>query len=477
MRKLSFLVLCSAIAAAAGCSGDSDDVSGFRVTVLDDVQEAVYDDIAGQYKAVVSDGRISLTLLLGLQCDGLAMDGPVPAAGNYSPGQEEGRNIVAEGSFWTDDAGEYRISGGSVSSLPGDGLVSLSGSVEDGNGNSLHFKTVPFEFSHTAAGTVDFSACDASCSDGLCAISMEGETGSVALVLAAPDVPAGDGIPAGEYRMSDNTLTQVSFSGIEGVSGTVGDAVLTVSKSCGAYDIAGVLCVEDGPMFRIRYEGYLFSEAGQTIGSSVCGHWSMETGRWCIPDDQTTEWTISDTYDAEYGVDILGFSDENTLVFSGLFDASFNMIARVSGSSLIVDANPETNPVAYVNTTKGNYRLFLTLFDPDTGYLMIWDDVEFLLSEDGTSLSVVEEVRDFKDSQTGQMKQASYRYMGLIGLDDEGVRVSMFEQWPFAELPVFTREGTGASRSAVPARRSAGKLLQVNGTVSREEVISVTPAF
>lgn len=477
MRKLSLLILCPAVAVLAGCSAESEDVSGFHVSVLDSVQEAVYDDLLGQYKAIVSDGNTSLTLLLGMQSDGLSMDIPVPVTGNYSFSENDGRQQISDGSSWTDGTSEFIISEGSVSAYSMDGKTTLSGSVSDGKGNSLHFMSESLEFTHSSIAVLDFSGCTGSCSGGKCTIELTGESGDVTLVVSSPDAVSGDEIPAGEYRMTDKTLEEVNVSGIEGLDGSVADGVLTVARKSGLFNIAGVLRMGDGQVFRIVYEGYGIPESAGTAGNEMCGQWTMTTEKWCLPDDKTGEWTISDSYDASYSVDIVGFSNESTMVLSGLFDVSFNCIGKVSGRSLIVESNPETNPVAFVNTSKGNYSLFLALFDPDTGYIRMWDEVELALSDDGSSLSVVGQVHDFTDSQTGQTKHANYRYMGLLGLDEEGLRVSMFEQWPFAELPVFVKDGAMSVKASNVFRRSSGEPLSVNSIISRDEVISVTPVL
>lgn len=468
--------MCSAVA-LAGCSSDPEDVNGFRSNVFDSVQEAVYDDMLGQYKAVLSDGGTSLVLLLGMQSDGLWMDAPLPATGNYSFSNDDARHQICDGSSWTDGTSEFIISGGSVSAYSIDGKTSLSGSVSDGKGNSLHFKSETLEFSHSSIAVLDFSGCTGSCSGGKCSIELSGESGNMTLVLSVPDAVSGDDIPAGEYRMSDNAFEVVDLSGMEGLVGSVDDGVLTVARKTGLLHIAGVLRMEDGQSFRIIYEGYGTPESVGSAGNEMSGHWTMTAGKWCLPDEETGEWTMSDTYDASYSVDIVGFSNESTMVLSGLYGESFNCIGKVSGRSLVVESNPETNPVAYVNTSKGYYSLFLALFDPDTGYVRMWDEIELSLSDDGGSLSVVGQIHDFNDSQTGQIKHANYTYMGLLGLDEEGLRVSMFEQWPFAELPVFAKDGVRSAEASHSVRMSSGEPLSVNCIIGRDDVISVTPVL
>lgn len=471
MRKLLFFLGAASFAAACGCSPETvTSPSGTPTSIMETVSEASYDDGSGIYKAVLTDGKATVTLYLGTQPEGVAMDSPMPSTGNYSIMSSDESNRICEGSSWTDAGGSYAIADGSVSAVAGDAGVSLSGSVSDGKGNFFRFKGNDISFTHSLDGCVVFGRCRSSYADGKLTLSLSSENVTCDIVLASD----GEDVPSGKFSLADGTLVSAAWNEADDTA-VPNTMTLSISRKGLAYRISGVVSMDDADT-RIMFDGDISSGTSHAdIAEAVCGNWIPSAGKWYVYDNASGKWGITDSYDKEYSMDIIGLDAKSALMFRGLYEQEFNVLATIKDNSIFIDANPETNPVAHVTTEKEGYWLFYTLFDPDIEYLMIWDDVEFKVADDFGSIGVVEEIKEFTNSQTGQKQKAHYRYFGIIGIDEKGERVAMFETWPFMELPVFTKPGFVPSSPAAKSCVSVSEPLKASWTVAADEIISITP--
>lgn len=475
MRKLLFLLGAVSIAAVHGCSTETGRPSGASTIVMETVSEASFDDRNGIYKAVLTNGESSVTINLGTQPGGVAMEVPTPCTGNYSISSSDKSYSLLEGN-WTDAGGSYKISGGTVSAVAGDGTATISGSVKDGMGNSFRFKAEGVQFTHSVEEMMAFGSCRSSYADGLFSLSMESGNIECDIVIPAAESGADVEIPAGSFSISDGTIKSAVWNDGENEI-SISDMTLCVSGNSGSYTISGVVSAAALQGTRIIYEGPVSSdsEAGGEVSDLICGSWSWDVDSLCVYDKSSDQWEVVSVKDEQYGADLIGLEDKSYMMMKGIFEEDFNVLGRISEGSLLVDANPESNPVAYITTADANYWLFLTLFDPDTGRLMMWDPVEFKISEDFNSISTVQISREFTDGQTGQKMHADYRYLGIIGYDKDKGRVTMFENWPLVKLPVFVRPGSTASAAECKTVVSGPEPLMVSGTITDDEIISITP--
>lgn len=325
-------------------------------------------------------------------------------------------------------------------------------------------------FTHSVEPSVLFDNCSISFSDETFVVEMRAE-GVVCefCIPAGPDIAE---LPAGSYSLSEGTLTNAMWNGT-----AVSDMTLCVLKKADLYTVSGTVSGNGIPESRIVFDGGISSGQNNNISDLISGSWVMNADSWYVYNESDAKWEISDSYDGQYAMDIIGMHNKSYMMLCGLFRNDFNVLGRVNETSIVVDANPRTNPVAHINTTEGGFWLFLTLFDPDIEYLMIWDDVEFKVSDDFGTISTVEEIKEFTNSQTGQKNKAHYRYLGLIGLNDAGEKVVMFEEWPFVELPTFTRPGVTPSSDGREVRISDAEPLKSSGTITSDKIISVTPLY
>ena len=132
--------------------------------------------------------------------------------------------------------------------------------------------------------------------------------------------------------------------------------------------------------------------------------------------------------------------NKNRLFYgSGFWDMYCGFLMDVKSDKLVISTDPTENPVAMVTAGLKQYVLFITLYDPHTGYLLsAGKEIELSWTEDYGKLTVKGVKGQVTDSETGDLIDVNYEYMGVIGTAN-GSSYTLFSNWSFAYLPTLEK--------------------------------------
>ena len=142
-------------------------------------------------------------------------------------------------------------------------------------------------------------------------------------------------------------------------------------------------------------------------------------------------------------------------------------------NTMFIPSSHETNPVALVSAGSSRYLLFLTLYDPATGYFRTSsasNSVPVVLSDDYSTMSVQP-----MTSVSSEGEEINYNYLALFGVNTTSGSYTRFTNWPCIYIPQFTRpDAAGPAAAPAPLRVKGGNVKAVE-VVPSESITEIIP--
>lgn len=448
-------------------------------TVILDQSTAIYEDLNGIYTLELEGDGTILKMEFPASANGIMYENPVPETGFYSIDALDLNHIINVIS-WSDETGNQQISDAMVSVISEEGSCTLDGTlVSSDKSTKLHFKTNEISFAHTVTRTIDVHNAVSEYSENEFILSLYGNNTELKLVLIPETITDTLHIPDGEYSYVDGSVLSGSCI-LSDDSGdhNVKDIWVEIFRKDGGYMLYGIVTFEDNTYARFSFKGTIYS--ADTFSSQIFldlgGEWNMSTDSWLVYNADNSAWEYSDIGDT-YSMSMSGIPDYNCFLSTGLFDSSFSFLTYFDDEGLFIPCSVTSNPIAIVQSGSGSFYLFATLYDPETGYFMSGNNaVPIALSDDLSHFDVMACETEVTDDN-GEHINVSYTYFGLIGRKTTSNTYSMFSNWPFLRLPVFSRPGTDGVPSSFQAMKleEGSENIKVSETIVDDGTLRIIP--
>lgn len=404
-----------------------------------------------------------------------------PEAGNYSPAASTGShtaghyNLGGNATYWTAEGIKYLVKSGDFTIAVKENICHITGEFLSEEGAVLQFSfQAALQFRYQAVSDkIGFTFV----SDARYQTVQDGEIGAYRLELtddskeytlglvffdqlaadsqqplpAAGNYAAGEkgATVAGTFRPGDaETLSY--WKDKEGlhpiVSGTFSVAYENVFVQ-----LKGTLTSEDGKTLNFGYQGKLDfpgEEASYNLYTNLSGTWQIQATDWLVYNKDSKAWEFGGAA-PDYTGKLMGDNKNRLFYGSGFWDMYCGFLMDVKSDKLVISTDPTENPVAMVTAGLKQYVLFITLYDPHTGYLLsAGKEIELSWTEDYGKLTVKGVKGQVTDSETGDLIDVNYEYMGVIGTAN-GSSYTLFSNWSFAYLPTLEKV-EGQSEASQP---------------------------
>lgn len=469
--KLKYLMPLLSIFAVAACEEEQSGTS-VENTVLD-VISAVYDDAAGAYSVELGKDGTTVSFVLSSQREGLIYSSPVPATGTYRTDATEEDRVLEAGASWTSEDGMEFVADEAWVSAVSDGTgCRLNGTFSDAEGNSITFSCGNVAFTHTMDSpiTADSAFGEVSEAGSYTLFVRKGDNYLRATLSIDQDAAS---LEPGVYEMTDASV-------VMGDTGYSIDGVVSVARASGAYmlGIYGIYGAEGSEVgIRATYTGPLPSPdmMHPDLYTLLAGDWTVTSERQCVYDRDTKTWVITDE---PYTVtcSAAGIPDYRYMMMTGFMESFFSFFIGVdvgTDNTMFIPSSHETNPVALVSAGSSRYLLFLTLYDPATGYFRTSsasNSVPVVLSDDYSTMSVQP-----MTSVSSEGEEINYNYLALFGVNTTSGSYTRFTNWPCIYIPQFTRpDAAGSAAAPAPLRVKGGNVKAVE-VVPSESITEIIP--
>lgn len=473
MNKINKLViLLLLVFAVTSCDNDGAPVTSESVfdAELNTVERALSDG-SGAFEVKLANSD----LLLALQFTSTAESRTEPATGTYIISRDKykeysvtvGKNV----SYWTDKNNneEYIITSGKMTVLTENGKSLLTGTVFDGEGNSLTFEAKDIVFTELSADLLELTQILSATytvrhDQGVYRVILANDDRTIAVTLDLHNTlledPNNLHLPEGRYYGANSGVVGGLFLNASSwldaknnVNHRLSSAYCFVENEVGTTKIEGLLTNTEGESVRISFSERLrFNESrvDQDIFTTLTAQWTMDAENWLVYDASVPGWVVRDEHArTNKTMHWIGIPDYNMFFASGLwYQQSSGMYIRVNASGqFTIPIGYQSNPVMLLSTGSGAVALFPTMYDPVTGLFLSGGSISLSLSEDKSTFTVNETVIEYEG------ENHHLTYFGVVGYNLNTGRYTFFSDWAFTELPTFTRDEINVTtRSATPAR-------------------------